>query len=69
MKNQGTQLKNVGNTHHMSSKKASDKKNTKIIRSSTKKEPKHLIDRSGNLSLPRTNLMITPAYNPAPINS
>lgn len=72
MKNQA-QLKNVGNTHNMSSKKASDKKNAKIVRSSTKEDPKYqhggLIDRSVNLSVPRSNLMITPAYNPVPTNA
>ena len=69
MKNQA-QLKNVGNNRLSSSKKPSDKKNAKVVRSSTKEDPKYSnnshIDRSGNLSVPRTNLIKTPAYNPAP---
>ncbi len=54
----------------MSSKKASDKKNAKIVRSSTKEDSKYqhsLIDRSSNLSVPRSNIMINPAaYIPVP---
>ena len=69
MKNQA-QLKNVGHNRLNSAKKASDKKNAKIVRSSTKEDPKYShnshIDRSGNLSVPRTNLIKTPAYNPGP---
>lgn len=55
----------------MSSKKASDKKNAKIVRSSTKEDSKYqhsLIDRSSNLSVPRSNIMITPAYIPVATN-
>ena len=68
MKNQA-QLKNVSNNRMSSAKKGSDKKNAKIVRSSTKEDPKYshnsLIDRLGNLSVPRTtNLIITPVYNP-----
>ncbi len=69
MKNQA-QLKNVGHNRLSSAKKGSDKKNAKIVRSSTKEDPKYShnshIDRSGNLSVPRTNLIKTPAYNPGP---
>jgi hypothetical protein len=61
-------LKNVGNNRLSSAKKGSDKKNAKIVRSSTKEDAKYShnnhIDRTGNLIVPRTNLIKTPAYNP-----
>ena len=51
MKNQA-QLKNVCNNRLSSAKKASDKKNAKIVRSSIKEDPKlslnNHIDRTGN---------------------
>jgi hypothetical protein len=60
LKNEAS-LKNVGNNNTWS-KKASDKKNAKIIRSSTKEEYAGHHTLKGNLSVPRTNLMITPSY-------